>query len=71
MRVSGFVIQVHPVLRSLNCDGRRGLALLLACVLLMLPAVALTVAVPLLAGAVYIPVLLSVPLPVRVQVHVG
>ena len=40
MRVSGFVIQVHPVLRSLNCDGRRGLALLLACVLLVLPSLA-------------------------------
>ena len=40
MRVSGFVIQVHPVLRSLNCDGRRGLALLLACVLLVLPTLA-------------------------------
>ena len=40
MRVSGFVIQVHPLLRSLNCDGRRGLALLLACVLLVLPTVA-------------------------------
>ena len=40
MRVSGFVIQVHPVLRSLKCDGRRGLALLLACVLLVLPTLA-------------------------------
>jgi rhomboid family GlyGly-CTERM serine protease len=40
MRASGFVTQVHPVLRSLNCDGRRGLALLCACVLLVLPTLA-------------------------------
>ena len=38
MGVSGFVNHVHPVLRSLNCDGRRGVALLLVCLLLMLLA---------------------------------
>lgn len=32
--------QVQLTLRSLNCDGRRGLALLLACVLLVLPTLA-------------------------------
>jgi rhomboid family GlyGly-CTERM serine protease len=32
-----FVNHVHLALRSLNCDGRRGLALLLACLLLLLP----------------------------------
>ena len=31
---------VHPALRSLNLDGRRGLALLLACLLLLLPTLA-------------------------------
>ena len=31
---------VQLTLRSLNCDGRRGLALLLACVLLVLPTLA-------------------------------
>src|SRR6516162_1506241 len=36
MGVSGFVNHVHPVLRSLNCDGRRGVALLLVCLLLLL-----------------------------------
>jgi rhomboid family GlyGly-CTERM serine protease len=32
-----FVNHVHTVLRSLNCDGRRGVALLAACLLLLLP----------------------------------
>jgi rhomboid family GlyGly-CTERM serine protease len=36
MRVSGFVNHVHLALRSLNFDGRRGLALLLVCLLLLL-----------------------------------
>jgi rhomboid family GlyGly-CTERM serine protease len=36
MGVSGFVNQVHLALRSLNCDGRRGVALLLASLLLLL-----------------------------------
>ena len=36
MGVSGFVNHVHPVLRSLNCDGRRGVTLLLICLLLLL-----------------------------------
>ena len=36
MGVSGFVNHVHLALRSLNFDGRRGVALLLACVLLLL-----------------------------------
>src|SRR5215469_3263123 len=36
MGVSGFVNHVLPVLRSLNCDGRRGVALLLVCLLLLL-----------------------------------
>jgi rhomboid family GlyGly-CTERM serine protease len=40
MGVSGFVNHVHLALRSLNCDGRRGLALLAACFLLLLPALA-------------------------------
>jgi rhomboid family GlyGly-CTERM serine protease len=31
-----FVNHVHTVLRSLNCDGRRGVALLAACLLLLL-----------------------------------
>jgi rhomboid family GlyGly-CTERM serine protease len=31
------VNRVHAVLKSLNCDGRRGLALLAVCVLLCLP----------------------------------
>ena len=35
---AGFVNQVHLGLRSLNCDGRRGLALLCAALLLLLPA---------------------------------
>jgi len=34
------VNHVQLTLRSLNCDGRRGLALLLACVLLVLPTLA-------------------------------
>jgi rhomboid family GlyGly-CTERM serine protease len=39
MGVSGFVNHVHAALRSLNCDGRRGVALLLVCgVLLLLTA---------------------------------
>jgi len=36
MGVSGFVNHVHPVLRSLNCDGRRGVALLVVCLLVLL-----------------------------------
>src|SRR6201997_3834265 len=40
MGVSRFVNQVHLALRSLNCDGRRGLALLGAALLLLLPTVA-------------------------------
>jgi rhomboid family GlyGly-CTERM serine protease len=40
MGVAGFVNHVHLALRSLNCDGRRGLALLGAALLLLLPAVA-------------------------------
>ena len=32
-----FVNHVHTVLRSLNCDGRRGVALLAACLVLLLP----------------------------------
>lgn len=32
-----FVNHVHTALRSLNCDGRRGVALLAACLLLLLP----------------------------------
>lgn len=36
MGVFGFVNHVQLVLRSLNCDGRRGIALLLACLLLLL-----------------------------------
>ena len=36
MGVSGFVNHVHLALRSLNFDGRRGVALLLACLLLLL-----------------------------------
>ena len=39
MGVSGFVNHVHLALRSLNLDGRRGPALLLAC-LLLLPTLA-------------------------------
>ncbi len=38
MGAPAFVNHVHLALRSLNCDGRRGLALLLACLLLLLPA---------------------------------
>jgi rhomboid family GlyGly-CTERM serine protease len=38
MGVSGFVNHVHLALRSLNFDGRRGVALLLACLLLLLLA---------------------------------
>jgi rhomboid family GlyGly-CTERM serine protease len=34
------VNQVQLTLRSLNCDGRRGLALLAACLLLLLPTLA-------------------------------
>jgi rhomboid family GlyGly-CTERM serine protease len=37
MGVPGFVNRVHAVLKSLNCDGRRGLTLLALCVLLCLP----------------------------------
>jgi rhomboid family GlyGly-CTERM serine protease len=33
----GFVNRVHAALQSLNCDGRRGLALLSGCLLLLLP----------------------------------
>jgi len=33
------VNRVHVALRSLNCDGRRGLALLAACLLLLLPTI--------------------------------
>ncbi len=40
MGVSGFVNRVHLALRSLNCDGRRGVALLAACLLLLLPTLA-------------------------------
>ncbi len=40
MGVSGFVNHVHPALRSLNCDGRRGVALACAALLLLLPALA-------------------------------
>ena len=36
MGVSAFVNHVHLALRSLNCDGRRGVALLLAGLLLLL-----------------------------------
>jgi rhomboid family GlyGly-CTERM serine protease len=38
MGVSGFVNHVHLALRTLNFDGRRGVALLLACLLLLLLA---------------------------------
>jgi len=34
------VNRVHLALRSLNCDGRRGVALLAACALLLLPTIA-------------------------------
>jgi rhomboid family GlyGly-CTERM serine protease len=34
------VNRVHVALRSLNCDGRRGLALLAACLLLLTPTLA-------------------------------
>jgi len=37
MGVPGFVNRVHAVLKSLNCDGRRGLTLLALCALLCLP----------------------------------
>ena len=40
MGVSGFVNHVHLTLRSLNCDGRRGLVLLCAALLLVLPTLA-------------------------------
>ncbi|HTL22147.1 MAG TPA: rhombosortase [Steroidobacteraceae bacterium] len=36
MGISGFVNHVHLALRSVNCDGRRGLALLCICLLLLL-----------------------------------
>src|SRR5215831_1599342 len=36
MGVSGFVNHVQLALRSLNCDGRRGVALLIACLMLLL-----------------------------------
>jgi len=39
MGVPGFVKRVQLVLKSLNCDGRRGLALLAACLLLCLPCI--------------------------------
>ncbi|HYB32418.1 MAG TPA: rhombosortase [Steroidobacteraceae bacterium] len=38
MGVGGFVNRVHVALKSLNCDGRRGLALLSGCLVLLLPA---------------------------------
>jgi rhomboid family GlyGly-CTERM serine protease len=38
MGVAGFVNRVHVALQSLNCDGRRGLALLAGCLVLLLPA---------------------------------
>lgn len=37
MRSPAFVNRVHGTLKSLNCDGRMGLALLAACLLLLLP----------------------------------
>ena len=37
MGAFGFVNHVHAALQSLNCDGRRGLALLSGCLLLLLP----------------------------------
>jgi rhomboid family GlyGly-CTERM serine protease len=37
MRSPAFVNRVHATLKSLNCDGRIGLALLAACLLLLLP----------------------------------
>jgi rhomboid family GlyGly-CTERM serine protease len=40
MGVAGSVNRVRAVLESLNCDGRRGLALLGACLLLVLPTFA-------------------------------
>ena len=40
MGVGGFVNRVHVALKSLNCDGRRGLALLSGCLVLLLPALA-------------------------------
>ena len=40
MGVAGPVKRVHAILQSLNCDGRMGLALLCACALLLLPALA-------------------------------
>ena len=36
---SGFVNRLHGALKSLNCDGPWGVALLAACLLLLLPAV--------------------------------
>jgi rhomboid family GlyGly-CTERM serine protease len=38
MRSPAFVNRLQETLRSLNCDGRLGLALLAACLLLLLPA---------------------------------
>ena len=38
MGFPGYVNRVQLILKSLNCDGRRGLALLAACLLLCLPA---------------------------------
>ncbi len=35
--LAGLVNRVHGTLKSLNCDGRMGLALLAACLLLLLP----------------------------------
>ena len=40
MGVGRPVNRVRPVLQSLNCDGRHGWALLLACALLLLPSIA-------------------------------
>lgn len=37
MRSPAFVNRVHGTLKSLNCDGRMGLVLLAACLLLLLP----------------------------------
>jgi|SRR5579862_5901415 len=38
MGLPGYVNRVQLILKSLNCDGRRGLILLAACLLLCLPA---------------------------------
>jgi rhomboid family GlyGly-CTERM serine protease len=40
MGVTGFVNRVHGTLKSLNCDGRLGLMLLCAALLLLLPTLA-------------------------------